>query len=169
MATFGTVLEPGDAVLVRNLVDPSASDLDAVVVQPVSISGGHRGACVLLDVCLPDGRRERREVAVDQLRLRPTRTRRGCPAPRLGEEDGWGEVASRMWRTAAAASTARLDEDVEGACAGEPIGSGEEAPFASDSEDDVDAGDDLASRYWTPCSPCPRLGVQQPIRGFVAA
>ena len=52
---------------------------------------------IVVDMHLPGGSSERRELSIDSLMAPPTRSRRVQPAQRLGEGEGWGDGAPRSW------------------------------------------------------------------------
>ena len=97
MAGYASTLCTGDAILAR--VDSSVSGrveqvtVDAIVVRPVIIGV----PTIVVDMRLPGGSSERREISIDSLLAPPTRSRRVQPAQRLGEGDGWGDGAPRSW------------------------------------------------------------------------
>jgi translation initiation factor IF-1 len=87
-------LRAGDAVVVR-VQDAAGHEatIDAIVVRPTQIGRGG-DATVNVELQLPGGQTELREVRATDLLLP---RRRVAPKRKLGDADGWGEGAARVW------------------------------------------------------------------------
>jgi hypothetical protein len=100
-------LSAGDAVLVR-VQDAAGHEatFDAIMVRPTQIGRGG-DATVNVQLQLSGGQSELREVRATDLLLP---RRRVAPKRKLGDADGWGEGAARVWTSSCGEGSAIVED-----------------------------------------------------------